>query len=64
MQTFQPRCSRQRICWFYPMSRGQPAYFEISGPEIARIGSEPGASLALEGRQVSAPPAISNRSTP
>lgn len=39
---------------FHPMSRGQPAYFEVIGPEIARVGVEPGASLALADGQVSA----------
>ncbi|MGH6978843.1 MAG: hypothetical protein ACRED4_06095 [Brevundimonas sp.] len=39
---------------FHPMSRGQPAYFETIGPEIARVGVEPGASLAFAGGQVTA----------
>ena len=39
---------------FHPMSRGQPAYFENIGPEIARVGVNPGSSLTFAGGQVSA----------
>lgn len=37
----------------HPMSRGQPAYFEVLGPEIARVGVESRATLALAGGLVS-----------
>ncbi|MCV0416322.1 MAG: hypothetical protein K5831_15760 [Brevundimonas sp.] len=39
---------------FHPMSRGQPAYFETIGTEIARVGLQSGASLAFVDGEVSA----------
>ncbi|KQT70265.1 hypothetical protein ASG51_14560 [Methylobacterium sp. Leaf465] len=38
---------------FHPFARGQPAYYEVMGPEIVRVGVKPGVNLLIQGRNIS-----------
>jgi hypothetical protein len=40
----------------HPLTRRNPAYYEVVGPEIVRVGLVPGGKLRLEGDQVAAAP--------
>ncbi|MBA9068524.1 hypothetical protein FHR71_002265 [Methylobacterium sp. RAS18] len=37
---------------FHPFARGQPAYYEVIGPEIVRVGVKPGVNFLIQGRDI------------